>query len=315
MKLPMAGYILSRLLQALPVLLGVSVAVFLAIRLIPGDPAIVMLGTRATPEALAQMRENLGLDRPLPEQYARFLAAVLSGRFGQSLVYRRPVLELILDRLPPTLWLTGYSATLTALISLPLATLVALRSASWIDYLLRGALMLTFAMPSFWLAIVLIQVVSVRLRWLPVSGWGEGVPEHLGYLLLPSLTIALALAPPVIHALRASILEHLRADHVRTARAKGLAEHSVVLSHVLRLALVPAVTLFGLQIGALLGGAVVIESIFAIPGVGQLLLAAILARDYPVVQGIVLLLTLAVIIINLATDLAAVALNPRAHVG
>ena len=311
----MSGYIRSRLLQAVPVLLCMTVLVFLAIRLVPGDPAIVLLGSRATPEALAQMRENLGLERPLPAQYGRFVAGILSGRLGNSLFYHRPVLTLILERLPPTLWLVAYAAVLTALISLPLATLAALRRDSWLDHLVRSSLMLTFAMPSFWLALMLLQTVSVQLRWLPVSGWGAGFLGHLHHLLLPSLTIALSWAALITRNLRASILEHQYADHVSTARAKGLRERSVVLGHVLRLALIPAVTLFGLQIGVLIGSTVIIESVFAIPGLGQLLVMGILARDYPVVQGVVLVLTMLVVLINLATDLVAAALDPRIHHG
>jgi len=309
----MSGYVRSRLLQAAFVLLSMTVIIFLMIRLIPGDPAIVMLGTRATPEALARMRENLHLDRSLPEQYLRFVANLLRGGLGDLLLYREPVGMLVLERLPPTFWLVAYSGVLTVLLSVPPAIITALRPSSWVDLLLRGVQALAFAMPSFWLAIMLLQVVSLKLRWLPGSGWGEGAAGHLRHLLLPSLTIALAMATLISRSLRASILEHLHADHVRTARAKGLGERSVVLRHVLRLALIPAVTIFGLQIGFLIGGTVVIETVFAIPGLGQLLVSAIAARDYPVVQGVTLLLTLAVVLINLATDLVAVALDPRIH--
>lgn len=309
----MARMILSRLAQTVPVLLGVTLIAFVAIRLLPGDPARAMLGPRATPAALAQMRENLGLDRPLPAQYARFLGGLLRGELGESLVFRRPVLSLIVERLPPTLGLLACAAALAALICVPLATLAALRRGSWLDRLLHGGLLFAFAMPSFWVAAVLVQGFGVRLRWLPISGWGDGPLAQLRHLILPALTVALALAAPITRALRASVLEHLEADYVRTARAKGLAGRAVLLRHVLRLALIPAATLLGLQIGLLLGGAVIVESIFALPGLGQLLLAAILARDYPVVQGLTLLLTLWAMLATLATDLIVIALDPRAH--
>ena len=309
----MARMILSRLAQTVPVLLGVTLIAFVAIRLLPGDPARAMLGPRATPAALAQMRENLGLDRPLPAQYARFLGGLLRGELGESLVFRRPVLSLIVERLPPTLGLLACAAALAALICVPQATLAALRRGSWLDRLLHGGLLFAFAMPSFWVAAVLVQGFGVRLRWLPISGWGDGPLAQLRHLILPALTVALALAAPITRALRASVLEHLEADYVRTARAKGLAGRAVLLRHVLRLALIPAATLLGLQIGLLLGGAVIVESIFALPGLGQLLLAAILARDYPVVQGLTLLLTLWAMLATLATDLIVIALDPRAH--
>lgn len=311
----MNSYLRSRLLSLLPVLLCMTVIVFSIIRLIPGDPALVMLGPRATQESLANLRETLGLDKPLFTQYLRFVSGIFRGDLGTSLLYRKPVVGLIGERLPPTLWLIVYASTLTVLISLPLAAIAALRRDSWIDQLLRSSLVVTFAMPTFWLGIMLLQLFSLKLKLLPVSGWGEGIGGHLRALLLPSLTIALTLSALIIRNLRASILENLQADHVRTARAKGLSERAVFTWHVMRLSLIPAVTIFGLNVGFLIADTVVVEIVFAIPGLGQLLVKSILSRDYPIVQGIVLLFTVLVILINLSTDLINAALDPRVHHG
>lgn len=311
----MGGYLGSRLLQAALAVLSMASILFVLLRLLPGDPALVILGARATPAALAQVRANIGLDRSLPEQYLRFVGGLLQGEFGDSLQYRRPVDGLILERLPPTLSLVVCAALMTVLLSLPLAAIAAARLDSWLDYILRGTQVLVFAMPPFWLALMLIQVVSLNLRWLPVSGWGDSAGDHVRHVLLPSLTVALPFSALISRSLRASILEQAHSDHVRTARAKGLALRAVVLRHILRLALIPAATIFGLQLGVLVGGTVIIESIFAIPGLGQLLITAVSARDYPVVQGVVLLVTLLVTLITLTTDLVAFALDPRGRRG
>ncbi len=294
-----------------PVLFGISLVVFLMLHLIPGDPALMMLGTKATPEAVARLHATLGLDQPLPVQYLSFLLNLLRGNLGDSYFYNQPVLPLILNRLPPTLFLVAYSALLLAIISVPLAILTALKRDSWIDQLVRGALVLTLGMPTFWLGILFLMFFSLRLRLLPVSGWGEGFVGHLYHLFLPALTISLGLAAIVIRSLRATILETLSSDYIRTARAKGLSSRQVFVKHALRTSLIPAVTLFGLNIGYMIGGTVLVETVFSIPGIGLLLVSTIFQRDYPMVQGITLALGLLVLLINLLTDLIYSYLDPR----
>ncbi len=308
---PITQYILRRLISMIPVLLGISVVVFLMLHLIPGDPALMMLGTKATPEAVARLHRTLGLDQPLPVQYLSFLFNLFKGDLGDSYFYNQPVLPLILNRLPPTLFLVAYSAVLLAIISLPLAILTALKRDSWIDQLVRGALVLTLGMPTFWLGILFLMFFSLKLHLLPVSGWGEGFVGHLYHLFLPALTISLGLAAIVIRSLRATILETLSSDYIRTARAKGLSWKQVFVRHALRTSLIPAVTLFGLNIGYMIGGTVLVETVFSIPGIGLLLVSTIFQRDYPMVQGITLALGLLVLLINLLTDVIYSYLDPR----
>ncbi len=295
----------------IPVLLGISLVVFLMLHLIPGDPALMMLGAKASPEAVARLHAALGLDKPLPVQYLSFLLNLFQGNLGDSYFYKQPVLPLILDRFPPTLFLVGYSAVLLAVISLPLAVVTALKRDSWIDQLVRSSLVLTLGMPTFWLGILFLMFFSLKLKLLPVSGWGDGFVGHLYHLFLPALTIALGLAAIVIRSLRATILETLSSDYIRTARAKGLSERQVFIKHALRTSLIPAVTLFGLNIGYMIGSTVLVETVFSIPGIGLLLVSTIFARDYPMVQGITLALGLLVLFINLATDVAYSYLDPR----
>lgn len=295
----------------IPVLLGISLVVFLMLHLIPGDPALMMLGTKATPEAVAKLHVRLGLDKPLVIQFLSFLGNLLKGNLGNSYFYNQPVLSLILSRLAPTLFLVGYAAILLALLSVPLAVLTALRRNSWIDQLVRALSVLTLGMPTFWLGILFLMLFSLRLRLFPVSGWGEGFAGHVYHLFLPALTITLGIATIVIRSLRATILETLSADYIRTARAKGLTRRQVFTKHVLRTSLIPAVTLFGLNIGYLIGGTVLVETVFSIPGIGLLLVSTIFARDYPMVQGITLMLGILVLLINLATDITYSYLDPR----
>ncbi len=295
----------------IPVLLGISLVVFLMLHLIPGDPALMMLGTKATPEAVAKLHVRLGLDKPLVIQFLSFLGNLLKGNLGDSYFYNQPVLSLILSRLAPTLFLVGYAAILLALLSVPLAVLTALRRNSWIDQLVRALSVLTLGMPTFWLGILFLMLFSLRLRLFPVSGWGEGFAGHVYHLFLPALTITLGIATIVIRSLRATILETLSADYIRTARAKGLTRRQVFTKHVLRTSLIPAVTLFGLNIGYLIGGTVLVETVFSIPGIGLLLVSTIFARDYPMVQGITLMLGILVLLINLATDITYSYLDPR----
>ncbi len=307
--------ILRRLAQMIPVLIGVTLVAFALLQLIPGDPAAAMLGLHATPEAVAALRHQLGLDQPLWKQYLDYLHDVVTLNFGTSLKFRSTVAALLANRLPVSLWLVLYAAALTALISLPLGILAAIWKDSLFDQIVRVVLMVTMVMPAFWLGILFLIVFSLRLGLFPISGYGDGLRDHLHHLFLPALTIALGIAPILVRSLRGSILEALASDYVRTARAKGMRERAVVLSHVLKNALIAPVTLFGLSIGYLMGGTVIVENVFSLPGAGQLLVDAIGARDYPVVQSTTLVFAALVILVNLATDLLYSFLDPRVTLG
>jgi peptide/nickel transport system permease protein len=279
--------------------------------MIPGDPAITALGLRASPEAVAALRHEWGLDRPLWEQYALYLSRTVRGDLGNSLKFKVPVASLLPDKMVVSLSLIAYAAVLTMAVSLPLGVAAALRKNGPFDQMVRLVLMVTMVMPGFWIGILFLIFFSIRLGLFPVSGFGEGPVGHLHHLFLPALTISLAIAPILVRSLRGSILEAMASDYVRTARAKGLRERLIVNGHVLRNALIPPVTLFGLSIGYLLGGTVVIENVFTLPGAGKLLIDAILARDYPLVQSTVLIFAALVILVNLATDLVYTFLDPR----
>lgn len=300
-----------RLAQLVPVLFGIVVVVFLFVRLIPGDPAIVMLGAYATDQGLAALRNELGLDLPVWEQLAIFFGKVLQGNLGTSLFFRRPVIEVVLERLPATAALTLYAVVLSLLLSVPLAILSALRAGSFVDQAVRGVTTLALAMPYFWLGLNLLIVFAVLLPIFPVAGYGENLGEHLWHLFLPALTIALHLGPTLMRTLRATIIEVLQAPHVEFARTKGLPRGKLIRRHVLRNGLMATVTILGVNIGWLMGGSVVIEYVFNIPGLGSLIISSIDSRDYPVIQGVALVFGLLVILINLATDLVYGVLDPR----
>ena len=303
--------ILRRLVQMIPVLFGITLVVFALLQLIPGDPATTMLGMQARPESIAALRQELGLDRPLWEQYLRYVSNVLTLDLGDSLKYRVSVASLLGERLEVSLVLIVYSTLLMIAISLPLGIVSALRRDGLFDQVTRAALMVTMVTPAFWLGILFLTWFSIKLRLFPVAGYGEGWQEHLHHLFLPALTIALSITPLLVRALRTSILEAMSSDYVRTARAKGLREQIVVTSHVLRNALIPALTLLGLSVGYLLGGTVIIENVFSLPGAGKLLVDAISARDYPLVQSTTLVFALLVILVNLLTDVVYTFLDPR----
>jgi peptide/nickel transport system permease protein len=275
----------------------------------------VILGNHYNERTAAALRHSLGLDRPIWQQYFIFLGNILHGNLGQSVYYEQPVTQVIGDRLPPTIWLVLYSGVLAALISFPLALVAAMRRDGVIDQIIRSLFVLAFAMPSFWVGIILILLFSIELHALPVSGFGDTFLDHIRSLFLPSLTIALAFSAVLIRSLRNSLLEVMSEDYVRTARAKGLRDRIVLLSHTLPNALLPTITIFGINIAFLLGSTVVIENVFAIGGIGQLLVSAILQRDYPVVQGITLVLAVSVVAINLLTDVVYAMLDPRLAYG
>ena len=304
-------YIVRRLALMIPVLFGITVVVFSLLQLIPGDPATTILGTQARPESVAALRHELGLDRPLWEQYLRYMQNVVTFDLGKSLKFKTSVGSLLPGRLEVTLVLITYATVLTIAISLPLGIVSALRRNGIFDQVTRAFLMVTLVMPAFWVGILFLTFFSIRLQLFPVAGYGDGWREHLHHLFLPALTIALSIAPLIVRALRTSILEGLGSDYVRTARAKGLREQAVVSTHVLRNALIPAVTLLGLSVGYLMGGTVIVENVFSLPGAGKLLVDAIAARDYPLVQSTTLVFAVLVILVNLGTDVIYTFLDPR----
>ena len=309
--MPSASYILTRVLQIIPTFLFIMVVVFVLVRLLPGDPASAILGERATDEAVERINAQLGLDRPLPVQFALFLERFLEGDLGSSIHLKVPVSQLIEERLPVTLMLTAYAALLAVLLALPLAFVAALRQGRVADAMIRGAFQVGLSMPVFYIGLVLLTIFAARLRWFPVGGFGETLADRLYHLFLPALTLALSLSAVLMRNLRASIIEVLGAEYVDFARAKGLRPRIVMMRHVLRNALISTVTLFGLSIGTLIGGAVITETVFAIPGAGRLMIDSIYGRDYPVVQGLTMVLAILVSLVFLITDLIQAALDPR----
>ncbi len=310
----MHRYIVERLVQLFFVLLFLSVIVFTIVRLIPGDPAAVMLGTEATPQALAQIRREMGLDAPILVQYVTWLRNVLQGNFGTSWVSKKPALELILGALPVTLQLVGSAFLVALLIAFPAGVFAAIRPRSWVDSGSTTFALVGISMPSFWLGIMLVLLFALQLRWLPPSGYLPFTADPVGALratTLPAVTLGVALAAPLTRFLRSGMLDVLALDYVRTARAKGLTERAVIARHALKNALLSVVTVLGLQLGALLGGSIVIEQVFGWPGIGRLSLAAIQQRDYGVVQGIVLFVATGFVLVNFAVDLVYLYLDPR----
>ncbi len=311
----LSKFFLARLAHLGPVLFGVVLVVFLFVRLIPGDPAMVMLGAYATDETLAALRADLGLDRPIWTQFAIFFGHVLGGNLGDSLVFRRPVLDVVLERLPATASLTVYAVLLSLLLCIPLAVTSALRVNSVVDQVIRSATTLALSMPYFWLGLNLLILFAVIVPLFPVAGYGSSLDERLWHLFLPALTIALHLGPTLMRTLRDTIIEVMQAPHVEFARTKGLPRGKLIRRHVLRNGLMATVTILGVNIGWLMGGSVVIENVFNIPGLGQLIISSIDARDYPVIQGVALVFGLLVICINLVTDLVYALLDPRVTYG
>jgi peptide/nickel transport system permease protein len=308
------GFVGRRLLQMIPVVLGITIIAFFLIRLIPGDPVVAILGNHYTPQLAKQLRNALGLDQPIWQQYLIFMGNLAHGNLGDSIYYQQSVISVIVDRLPPTIWLVAYASLLALIITVPLAITSAVYRDTILDQAIRGVFMVTFAMPTFWVGIILMLILSVHFGAFPVSGFGDGFVDHLYHLFLPALTIALSFSAVLIRSLRNSILTVMTADYVDTARAKGLAGPRIMLRHILRNALLPTVTIFGINIAFLMGSTVIIEDVFAVGGIGNLLISAILQRDYAVVQGVVLLIALFVVLINLLTDVAYALLDPRVKV-
>ncbi len=305
------SFIRKRLLHMLPVLFGILLTVFLMVRLIPGDPALIMLGTHATPDQIAQLRALLGLDEPIWKQFWIFLGDVFQGNLGVSLVFRRPVMTVIFERLPATSFLIVYAALLSLLLTIPFALWAAVKQNSVIDQVIRLVFTITLSMPGFWLGLNFLILFAVWVRIFPVSGYGSNFPDRLWHLFLPALTISLSLAPMLIRNLRSALIDVLKAPYVEFARAKGIKPARLLRRHVLRNAAISTITILGLNIGWLMGGSVIIETVFTIPGLGALIVNSIFARDYPMIQGVALVFGVLVITINLLTDVAYSILDPR----
>jgi len=305
------AFVLYRPLQLVPVLFGVSAVSFLLVHSIPGDPVRILLGTRATAEVLAKVRAQYGLDEPLIVQYFFFLKNLAAGEFGRSIIFKTPVMDLVATRVSPTLFLLSYAVLLSVLLAVALATWAALRRGRFADQVIRLYSTAGLGLPAFWLGIVLIILFSIRLGWFPVSGYGAHFFGHLHHLFLPAFTIALALSPVLIRNLRSSLLHEMESDYVVTARSRGLPGSWIFLRHVFRNSLIPTITLLGINVGWLVGGTVVVEQVFSVPGLGSLMVGSIFARDYLVVQAVTLIFACAVILTNFLVDIVTVALDPR----
>jgi peptide/nickel transport system permease protein len=307
----MLAFIARRLVHMIPVLFLLTIFTFALVRLVPGDPATSMLGDRATPERVAQLNRALRLDRPYYVQYVVFMKNLARGDLGESIRRREPVRDIVLQRVRPTLFLSVYTMVLAVLIAVPMSTIAALNKGRWPDQAVRIFVVFSLGLPVYWVGMMFLQFFSVKYRIFPVSGWGEGFFGHLYSLFLPALGLALALASLMTRSLRNSILETLEADYVRTARAKGLASRQIFVWHVLRNSALSTVTILGINFAFLLGGATITESIYGIPGLGQLIVHAIFDRDYPVIQGVTFVIGVLVLIVTLITDIIYVMLDPR----
>jgi peptide/nickel transport system permease protein len=310
----MLRFLATRLLGTIPVLFVVAVAVFLILRLTPGDPAAVIAGDRATTDQIEQIRASLGLDKSIPVQFAIWAGNALRGDLGESFFFKKQVSELIAQRIEPTLALALCTIVLAVAVAVPLGVLAAWRHGGWLDRALMGFSTLGFSIPVFVLGYLLIWLVSMKLGWLPVQGYRrleEGFGPFIRHLILPSITLSIVYVALIARVTRAAVAEALTEDYVRTARAKGLPEVDVLLRHALRNAAVPIVTVIGIGLALLIGGVVVTESVYSIPGLGRLTVDAVLARDFPTIQGVILLFSVAYVLINLVIDMSYLVLDPR----
>jgi peptide/nickel transport system permease protein len=305
------NYIVKRLLQMVPVLLAVTVLIFLLIRMIPGDPASVMLGTRVRPEVLEAYREKMGLHEPVWNQFVYFIRDLARLDFGESLHFHMPVREVIKGRIGVTLALTVFSTLLTVVISLPLGYIAGMKQDKAADQGIRSLALLGLSIPSFWIGLMLLLIFGVKLRWFPISGYGKTPVDHLRSLVLPSLTMAVAASSVIVRNTRNNVVDVRSRDYVDFARGKGLGSLRVSLFHIIRNALIPTVTLLSMRMAYMLGGSVIIESVFTLPGIGELLTSSVLRRDYAVVQGVVITFVFAVLVINLFTDILYSVIDPR----
>lgn len=307
----LATFTVRRLLQIVPVLIGISLVSFLLITLIPGDPVRLILGPRATDQAVAAMRQDWGLDQPIYVQYFSYLGNALQGELGNSMRFRIPVLDLILQYLPRTLFLLGYVLAMTLPATVLMAVIAARNEGRWPDQLIRLLSVLGMTIPVFWLAVLFARLFSIQLGWFPVSGYGDGFLGHLHHLFLPALSTSLWLAPLLTRNLRAALIEQMQADHVAASRAKGLPERYIFRRHILPNSVLPTLNLLGVMIAFLIGGSVVVEIVYAVPGLGALMIGSVLGRDYFVIQGLTLFYALATVLVTLTIDILTVAIDPR----
>jgi len=305
------SYILKRILLIIPTLLVILVVTFTIVRLLPGDPASAMIGDRATDTDVNRINQQLGLDQSLPVQFAGFVRQVASGNLGNSYAMHAPVTAVIAERLPVTLLLTGMAALFSLLMAIPLAFISALKRNSATDITIRGASQVTLSMPSFYIGLVLLTVFAAQLHWFPVGGYGDSWGQRIYHLFLPAMTLAVSITSVLIGSLRNSIIAVLDAEYITFARAKGLSSRVVLLRHVLRNSLIPMLSLFALNIGTTIGSAVITETVFAVPGIARLMVDSIFSRDYPMIQGLVIVLSVLVSLIFLITDIVQVMIDPR----
>ncbi|HEY0210180.1 ABC transporter permease [Acerihabitans sp.] len=305
------AYIVKRILLIIPTLLVILVVTFAIVRLLPGDPASAMIGDRSTEADVVRINAQLGLDKPLPVQFFFFARQVLAGNLGNSYVLHSPVTRVIAERLPVSLMLTAMAGLFALLMAIPLAFVAALKRNGAADMTIRGSFQVTLSMPSFYIGLVLLTVFSAHLHWFPVGGYGDSFVDRLYHLFLPSMTLALSLAAVLINNLRTSIIAVLDAEYITFARAKGLKGGVIMLRHVMRNSLIPTVSLFALNIGTIIGSAVITETVFAVPGICRLMVDSIFSRDYPMVQGLVIVLSVLVSLIFLVTDIVQVMIDPR----
>lgn len=307
----MIRYTALRLLQAVPVLFGISIVVFILVRLIPGDPAIAVLGSRATPQLIARVRDQLGLDLPLWQQYFNFLSNAVRGDFGVSFFYQQDVWPITVERLPVTLALMAYAILLAVSVAIPCAFWSAMRAGQAADHALRVLFTIGLGMPVFWSGIILAYLLGVKIQLFPITGQGSGGLDTLLHLTLPALTLAISISPILVRTLRSSIIEVLASDYVTTARAMGLRPRYLNINYILRNSLRPVVTVVTINLGYLIGGTVIVERIYSLAGVGSLLIGSITTRDYAVIQLSTLIFALLVVVTNLAGDLLYRLLDPR----
>lgn len=311
----MLAYIARRLLSAIPVILVVAATVFVLVQLAPGDPVLVMLGPDARPEQVEQMRRSFGLDQPLPVRFGLWFKNAFTGDLGESIFLRQPVMQAILSRIEPTLMLTFMAVLIAVLIGVTTGLLAGLRQGTWLDQALMVLALVGVSVPEFWLALNLVILLGVELKWLPVAGYvtiGEGgIIQSVRYLLMAALAVGFVQSSLIARMTRGSVIEVLSQDYMRTARAKGLGWRMVNLKHAFRNALIPVVTVIGLVFALSLGGAIVVEIVFNIPGIGRLLIQSVSRRDYPVIQGVVLYIAFAYVLANLLVDTLYAVIDPR----
>jgi peptide/nickel transport system permease protein len=308
---PLFSYIVRRILQMIPTIVFILIVTFVLIRLLPGDPASAMLGDRARDADVLRINASLGLDKPVIVQFFYFVERVFTGDLGDSISLKTPVMTLIAQRLPVTLMLIGMAAVIALLLAVPLAFVAALRRERTADTVIRGTFQVGLSMPVFYIGILLLTLFAANLKWFPVGGYGDTFGSKLYHLFLPALTLALSFAAVLMRNLRTAIISVINAEYVDFARSKGLRSRVILIRHVLRNALISTITVFGLQIGSLLGGGVITETVFAVPGAGRLMIDSIYGRDYPVLQGLTIALAVLVCLTFLLTDIIQAWLDPR----